>query len=62
MSDQELLCEQCVCVCGHSSQQSYVVLYMLHAIYIPQPVFITTDTRSPSHYDTHTLYTDTVHR
>lgn len=48
------VCAACERVCGHSSGQSYVVLYMLHAIHIPRPVFITTDTRGPSHYDKHT--------
>lgn len=38
------------CVCVWAS----VLLYMLHAIHIPRPVFITTDTQGPSHYDKHT--------
>lgn len=39
----ELLWDVCVCVGDHSSGQKYLVLYMLHAIHIPWPVFITTD-------------------
>lgn len=31
-----------------------MLLCMLHAIHIPRPVFITTDTQGPSHYDKHT--------
>ncbi len=43
-----------MCVCRHSSGQSFVVLYMLHAIHIPRLVFITADAWGPSHYDRHT--------
>lgn len=42
----------CVCVCDHSSG---LAVYMLHAIHIPQFVFITADPWCPSPSDTNTL-------